>query len=340
MKFKATTLLAILFFLTNCNPVFSSNNNKNVSIMDQEYKSKTNTYYTENNLEVDIDNGSLLGTLTIPENFTTGSIVLIVAGSGATDRDGNSLKMGIHTDSYKYISHELAKNNIASFRFDKRSLNPNKIKNYNETDLKIEDFINDVVSITKFLKNDKRFNKIILLGHSEGSLLSILSSKIESVSGLISLAGSGKGANEILLEQLKTQVGIDIQELTFLLKQFKDGKFVSDIKNPILKTIFPINKQKYLISWIKYIPKKEIENIDCNVQIIQGTTDIQVSLENALELNKSNKKSKLSIIENMNHVLKDAPIDKVENLKTYSNPNLPLSNKLVPIIIDFVNKLK
>ena len=74
--------------------------------------------------------------------------------------------------------------------------------------------------------------------------------------------------------------------------------------------------------------------------IIQGTTDLTVTVDNAEKLKKAKSEAQLLIIKGMNHILKDAPADEDKNMDTYSQPDLPLSAALVPGIVDFINKLK
>ncbi|MFN8672563.1 MAG: alpha/beta hydrolase [Candidatus Sericytochromatia bacterium] len=335
MYLKKLHLIFFSFLLISFNQAFANIDNSK----SKDTFISNNIEYVEKELEINIKDGKILGTLNLPNNFTNGTIALIVPGSGSINRDGNDLKINLNTNSYKYISQELAKDKIASFRFDKRYLHPEKINNFNLSNITLEDGINDLISIIKFFKNDKRFNKIILLGHSEGSLISIISAEKEKVNGFVSIAGLGKEAGEVLLEQLK-KPNIDQEELNYIIKNLKEGKLVNDIKDPTLKFVFATKSQNYLISWLKYSPAKEIKNLNCDIQIIQGTTDLQVSVANAIELNSSNKNSKIEIIENMNHILKDAPIDVSENLKTYINPNLPLNKKIMPLIIKFINNIK
>ncbi len=95
-----------------------------------------------------------------------------------------------------------------------------------------------------------------------------------------------------------------------------------------------------MISWFKFDPQKEIKNIQIPILIIQGTTDIQVSLNDAQNLNKAQPKAELCIIDGMNHILKNAEADRQKNILTYNNPSLPLSPTLINKISTFINQLK
>jgi fermentation-respiration switch protein FrsA (DUF1100 family) len=75
------------------------------------------------------------------------------------------------------------------------------------------------------------------------------------------------------------------------------------------------------------------------VLIIQGTTDLQITVADAEKLKKAKSDATLDIIPGMNHVLKDAPADKEQNLATYNKPDLPLKPELMKDIVGFINKV-
>jgi dipeptidyl aminopeptidase/acylaminoacyl peptidase len=103
--------------------------------------------------------------------------------------------------------------------------------------------------------------------------------------------------------------------------------------------IFRPSIQPYMISWLKYVPSEEIKKVKAKTLIIQGTTDIQVNENEGKLLAKAQPKAKLILINGMNHVLKDAPIDRTENLKTYNNPDLPIAKGMVETVVEFVGNL-
>lgn len=94
-----------------------------------------------------------------------------------------------------------------------------------------------------------------------------------------------------------------------------------------------------MISWFKYEPREIISRIDVPILIIQGDTDLQITVEDAKALHEANPNSELIIIEGMNHVLKDAPMDQQENMATYSNPNLELNAEFKEELIRFIKEL-
>jgi len=282
---------------------------------------------------------TLHGTFTFPKNVTGKlPVVLIIAGSGPTDRDGNSPKMDLATNAYKYLAWGLAKEGIASLRYDKRMIGESVTSN-KESDLRFEDYVDDAVQLVQMLGADDRFSKVIVLGHSEGSLIGLLASRDQPVKGFISLAGAGESADKIITDQLKASQSTFVQEkFKTLLDSMKRGKTIDNV-DPALWSIARPSIQRYLMSWFRYDPIRIIKMMKMPVLIIQGNTDLQVGTVDADKLKKAKSDATEIIIPNMNHVLKDAPADRDQNLATYNKPDLPLKAELVPDVVKFVQGL-
>ncbi|MBS1532165.1 MAG: alpha/beta hydrolase [Bacteroidetes bacterium] len=283
---------------------------------------------------------TLHGTYTLPKNVSGKiPVVLIIAGSGPTDRDGNSPKLDLATNAYKYLAWGLAKEGIASLRYDKRMIGESVTGN-KESDLRFDDYVDDAVELVQMLNTDDRFAKVIVLGHSEGSLIGMLASRGQDVKGYISLAGAGQQADKLVTEQLKATQSTFVQEkFKTLLDSMKKGKTIDNV-DPSLWSIARPGIQRYLMSWFRYDPARIIKLLKMPILIIQGNTDLQVSTTDADNLKKAAKSNATEIIiPNMNHILKDAPADRDQNLATYNKPDLPLKAELVPDIVKFVQGL-
>jgi len=281
--------------------------------------------------------GSISGTLAIPKD-ASGKVplVLIIAGSGPTDRDGNSPKLGLHANVYKMIANELGKKDIASLRYDKRLVGQSTTS-IKENEIRFEDYVEDAAALLNMLSSDERFSRIIILGHSEGSLVGMMASLDEPIKGFISVAGAGDSADKILTEQMKAQPAFISEGFNRMLDSLKRGKTTDNI-DPALYFIARPSIQKYLMSWFRYNPQREIRKVKAPVLIIQGTTDLQVTVGDAEKLKKAKSDAILDIIPNMNHVLKEAPADKEKNKATYNEPDLPLKPEFVTAITNFVLK--
>lgn len=300
---------------------------------------KKDSVFSESEVILKTSTGDIYGTLAIPNNVKTSPVVLIIAGSGPTNRDGNNT-LGANTNAYKMLSVSLAKNGISSVRFDKRGIGESKQAMTSESDLRFDTYINDVVLWIELLKNDRRFSKIYILGHSEGSLIGMIAAEQTNTSGFISIAGAGKSIDKILQEQLKTKLPpLLLDESNKILDSLKSGKTVSNV-NPSLVSLYRPSIQPYMISWIKYDPTKEISKLKIPVLIIQGTTDLQVTVDDARLLSQATTYGKIFIIDKMNHVMKESDSDIQKNIATYNNPNLPLKEGLADDIVNFINNTK
>jgi uncharacterized protein len=296
---------------------------------------KNDGVFSESDVVLETSTGNIYGSLTFPSNVKESPVVLIIPGSGPTDRDCNSA-MGIQTNAYKMLAEGFAQNGIATLRFDKRGIGQSMASMTSESDLRFETYINDVVEWISLLKSDERFSSIIILGHSEGSLIGMLAAEQTNVGGFISIAGVGKSADKLLQEQLATKLPPQLfEESNKILDSLKTGKTVSNV-NPILAALYRPSVQPYMISWIKYDPAKTIGKLKMPVLIIQGTTDLQVTVEDAKLLSEAKPDSKLILFENMNHVLKEADSDIQKNMATYTNSGLPLKNGLIESLTEFI----
>lgn len=277
------------------------------------------------------------GTLTIPADTTEEiPLVIFIQGSGPTNRDGNAPMM--KNDGMKKIAHQLSENNIASFRFDKRIFKMNKL-GIREEDLKFEDFVTDVNAIISHFRNEEKFSKIIIAGHSEGSLIGILAAQQNEIDGFISLAGAGRSIDQIIVEQLAKQS----EELSENARvAFEEIKSIGSTNNysPWLESVFRPSVQPYIKSWMQYDPAVEIAKLKIPVLIINGSFDLQVDIKDAEILKNANPQAELVILENMNHIFRKIEGEDLENTKAYNEPQRTLHPELIPVITQFVKSIE
>ena len=291
------------------------------------------TTLLETTVILETKTGQIFGTLTTPKKFSKIPIALIIAGSGPTDRDGNGPML--KSNAYKKLAYGLAENNIASIRYDKRGVAESKAALKNESDIRFDDYVNDAKEWIQLLKKDKRFSKIIVIGHSEGSLIGMLASS--NADKFISIAGAGQTIDKTLKEQLSAQPKEFLELSNPIIDSLKQGKTVAKV-DPKVEMLFRLSVQPYLISWMKYDPQKEIQKLNIPILIVQGTNDIQVTVDDAIRLSKANPKSKLALIDKMNHIFVTVEGDRQANIATYSNSSIPLAEGLVKKITGFITK--
>lgn len=291
-------------------------------------------FANEQVVTIDTGSGILAGTLLTPDKNASNIAALIIAGSGPTDRNGNNSVM--KNDSLKLLAQALADKGIATLRYDKRGIGQSAKAGIAEDKLRFEHYIDDARNWISFLKT-QQFQKIVVIGHSEGSLIGMVASQLPSVDKFISLAGAGQPIDKVLRQQLAAQPPIVLQLSTPILDKLLQGQLVEDVPL-MLAALFRTSVQPYLISWFKYNPQREIAKLNKPVLIVQGTTDIQVAVEEAEMLQKAKPDASLKIIEDMNHIFKLAPMERSANIATYSQPNLPIIEALPEVLVAFINQ--
>lgn len=281
------------------------------------------------------ETGNLMGTLLLPKTTSVPPTVLIIAGSGPTDRNGN-FPMGAN-NSLKMLAEGLCQNGIASIRYDKRGIGESSAAGLAEQDLRFEHYVDDVKAWIAWIHKDARFGDLTIVGHSEGSLLGMIASQDKSVTNFVSVSGAGSPAGDLIREQLKEQPPVVLEQALPILEKLEEGQTTVQEEVPqMLFALFRPSVQPYMVSWFKYDPQEEIAKLSCPVLLVQGTTDIQVSTEEAEKLAKAHPSAQMVLLEGMNHVLKTAPANRMENLVTYSNPDLPLHPELISKIASFI----
>jgi pimeloyl-ACP methyl ester carboxylesterase len=282
--------------------------------------------------------GTLYGTLLLPKSKAPVPVVLIIAGSGPTDRDGNNPDGG-RNDSMKRLALILAKNNIASVRYDKRGVAASKPATPDERNLSIESYVADAQAWGQKLKKDSRLGQLILLGHSEGALVASLAAEEAGAAAVISVAGTGRPVDVVLREQLHDRLPPPmLQRANQLIDEIKAGKTDNDVPGE-LEVVFRPSVQPYLISLFRQDPAAAFGNLRVPALIIQGKHDIQVGVGDAQLLKEAKPDAQLALIDGMNHVLRIVPMDMDRQLESYKNPKLPLATEVSTQILHFIGAL-
>ena len=288
---------------------------------------------TEEAVQLKTSTGVLHGTLDLPSGAPPYSVVIIIGGSGPTDRDGNQPK--IQNDGLKQLGRGLAAKGIAVLRCDKRGIGQSASAMRREDDLRFETFVADAVQWLSLLRRDSRFSRVGIIGHSEGSLIGMAAANPAKIDAFVSIAGSGRPAAALIREQLGRNLPPNLnQQSSRILDELVAGRSVADVPKE-LADLFRPTVQPYLISWFKYDPPREIGALRMPVLILQGTTDLQVSIEDARRLAAANKDAKLRLIDGMNHVLKRAATP-AEQQAAYTETSRPIDAQVVEEIADFL----
>lgn len=283
-------------------------------------------------------NEFLVGTLYTPNTSEKTNLVIIIAGSGPTNRNGNSTLIQGRNNSLKYLAEGLVGNGISVYSYDKRFFGLFKAGKAEEAmAMLFDDFVDDAVEVANFFRKTGKYKNIIFAGHSEGSLIGILGAQQTKIDGVISLSGTGNSLDVILETQIGTQAPFLLEQTKSILEELKKGNTI-EVKNPMLQSLFSEQLQPFIISSLKYNPQHEIKKLSVPVMIVNGTSDLQIGLSETQLLKKAKPEADYLIIENMNHVLKEVK-DVTENQQSYGNPDLPVATELIQGISDFVINL-
>lgn len=282
--------------------------------------------------------GVLYGTLEIPAGNGPWPVALIIAGSGPTDRNGNSAGMKLVNNHLKLFAEALAKEGIASLRYDKRGIGQSAAAAPKEQELRFATYILDAQRWGKLLHDDARFSKLYVIGHSEGSLVGMIAARGLRAAGFVSIAGTGMPAGDLIREQLSRNVPEPLRSRGLeIIEQLENRRTVADVP-PELSVLFRPSVQPYLISWFSIDPVAALEKLRCPVLIVDGETDIQVSAQHADLLTGANDSAAHRRIQGMNHVLKLVPEDAQQQMASYGNPELPVAEELVTVVSKFINE--
>lgn len=287
---------------------------------------------------LDTPTGKLAGTLLLPATGAKVPVALIIAGSGATDRDGNTAGTKGPNNSLKMLAAALADAGIASLRYDKRGVAASMAAAPPEADLRFDMYVDDATAWAAKLKSDQRFSSVLVIGHSEGSLIGMLAAQRAGAAAYVSISGAAQSVSDILRKQLAGKLPPELAaENERILKSLERGELAGAVP-PALTAFYRPSVQPYLISWLKYVPAERIGALKMPVLIVQGTTDIQVGVEQAQALQAARPGAQLAIVPGMNHVLKLVPAGLDQQIPSYTDPTLPLAPQLVAAIVKFVGE--
>ncbi|MFK8794452.1 alpha/beta hydrolase [Planococcus plakortidis] len=286
-------------------------------------------------IETEVAGGMMQALEEIPETDGLHPVAILIAGSGPTDKDGNSLTLMGKNNSLRMLAEQLKAEGIAVIRYDKRAIGDNRSLAVQESELRFDDYVQDAAAWVRFAKADERFTDVAVIGHSEGALVGLAAANQEGVDSYVSLTGVGRPADELLKEQLSTLPAAQREEADAILEQLAQGETVDDV-SPELQQILRPSIQPYLQSWMAYDPLEQAENLEAEALFVGGTRDLQVPVRDAELLHEAKPGSELLIVDGMNHVLKQVPDDREANMAAYSDPELPLADGLVDRIAEFL----
>jgi pimeloyl-ACP methyl ester carboxylesterase len=269
-------------------------------------------------------------------------VILIIPGSGPTDRDGNN-PAGVTAAPYRLLAEALATKGISSVRIDKRGLFGSKAAVSDPNKVTISDYASDTHKWVAAIRQRTGAPCVWVLGHSEGALVALAAAQQpEGICGVIAASGAGRKLSDVIREQLRANPANAplLGPAMSALDQLEQGQHVDvGTMSPALLPLFRPEVQDFLIDMFRFDPAKLAASLKVPLLIVQGERDIQVSSVDARTLEAAQPRAKLALIARMNHVLKDVDSDdRAANLSTYSDPSLPIDKDAVEAIAAFVKR--
>ncbi len=285
----------------------------------------------------DVSVAGLSGTLLKPQGIARPPVVLLIAGSGPTDRNGN--QAGVGPGELRQLAEQLAERGIASLRYDKRGIGRSSMAGLREDDFVLNSFVEDATTWLGWLQQRTDLGPRIAVGHSEGGLIALLLAKRSALSGIVLLATPGRRLGDVLRDQLQQspmEPSLKTEALT-ILAALERGEAVASV-SAALMPLFRPSVQPFLRSELGIDPAQELRSLTLPVLIVSGGRDLQVRAEDAALLAAARPDAARLDVADMNHVLKIAPADAGGQQDAYSNPNLPLAPGLADAVAALVRR--
>lgn len=247
--------------------------------------------------------GQLAGSLVLPAASAPFPVVLLIGGAGPTDRDGNNPQLPVRIDNLKLLAEALAARGIASLRYDKRGVGGSAYPGLSEQALRFDDLVGDAAALGRFLRKDRRFSGVALLGHSEGALIAALAGPGAGADAIVSVSGAGERASDLMRRQVQAVMPPDLSaSATQVLDALQAGETSEDVPDE-LALLFRSTVQPYLISWFRHHPAQVLAAHEVPLLLVHGAADVQVPVQHAHLLHGARPDARLCVVEGMDHLL-------------------------------------
>jgi pimeloyl-ACP methyl ester carboxylesterase len=281
--------------------------------------------------ETKIRVGAIDAVLTVPSEVERPPVALLIAGSGSTDHDGNGPQ--IKPATLKKLAEQLAARKIATLRYDKRGAGGWKPEFGRPEDFRFKDYVDDAAALVNYLRSSGKFSKVILVGHSEGGLVAILTARRVPVDRLVLLATAARRQGDLLKAQLEKTLAPDVYKP---MAEAIDAIMSRQIVDPLPRGLsIPPAMQPGIASAFTEDPVVPLKLIDQPTLIVGGGRDRQVARLDFLALGTASPAAKTLWLPDMNHVLVDVA-DEADDLAAYNQAERALDPAMIDAVAAFV----
>jgi pimeloyl-ACP methyl ester carboxylesterase len=282
--------------------------------------------------ETKIRVGNIDAVLTAPPDVERPPVVLLIAGSGSTDHDGNGPQAKPAT--LKKLAEQLLERKIASLRYDKRGAGGWKPEFGRPEDFRFKDYVDDAATLVNYLRGSGKFASIAIVGHSEGGLVAILTARKATIDRLVLLVTAARRQGDLSKAQLeRRQIPLDV--LQPILKAIDDIMAGQIVDPPPRGLAITPSMQPSLASAFIIDPIDPLKSIEKPMLIVGGGRDLQVARLDFVALSAASPLAKTLWLPEMNHVLVDVT-DESDNFAAYDQPERALDATLVDSVSAFI----
>ncbi|HWX57697.1 alpha/beta hydrolase [Bradyrhizobium sp.] len=275
--------------------------------------------------------GAIDAVLTVPADVERPVVALLIAGSGSTDHDGNGPQ--IKPATLKKLSEQLVARKIATLRYDKRGAGGWKPEFGRAEDFRFKDYVDDAVALVDHLRAGGKFSKIVLVGHSEGGLVAILTATRVPVDRLILLATAARKQGDLLKAQMEKKLSADaFAPVAKAIDAIMAGEAVDP---PPQGLAIPPVMQPSIASALSADPVEPLLKLVVQTLIVAGGEDHQIARLDFLALSTAAPVAKTLWLPRMNHVLVDVT-DDADDLASYNQAERPLDADMIDAVSAFI----
>lgn len=285
--------------------------------------------------------GPLKGTLLTPAGADARTpVVLIIPGSGPTDRDGDN-PLGVKGGSYRQIAEGLAERGVSSVRIDKRGMFASAGAIADPNAVTIADYAADTREWIGSILKATGARCVWLLGHSEGGLIALASTTRAGpeLCGLVLAAAPGRKLGDVMREQFKRNPANApiLEPALSAIDALEAGKSV-----PVTDLPFPLDRifnpaiQPFLTSLMSYDPPALARAYSGPILVLHGENDIQITAEDAQALASARPGVRRVEFKGLNHLFRPSGSSPQETQASYGDPFGKVPPEVPQAIVDFL----